>query len=645
MDQVGSVPTVKTPKHKISLAFLLAGTLLTGPALGFELFGIQFFGSQSEEDIEAVIADPRTYDITFETGAEGEVDGALRGASNLWGDREEPSSGVPGLLAKARSDYARMTAALYNLGYYGGAISILINGREASSIPPDANIPEPATIAVTVNSGPQFTFGALNVANRAPGPVPPQDEVEAPEDIGFATGEIAHATIVAQAEQRLVESWRQLGYPKAAIASRDVVADHPTRTIDVAITVDPGAYAMIGPIGVEGTTNMDPAFVVRQTGLVPGAEYDPDDLELAQQRLARLDVFRSLRIQAAEQVPANGLLPYQIIVQEQALRRFGVGATLATIDGLGVEGYWLHRNLFGQAERLRLDARVAGIGFPLETEEFDYAFGGTFTKPGIYTPDTDLVASISADRSVLPLYTQTAIGARVGIEQLFTDTISGGIGFQAQHSYFENDETFGDRTFTTVGLYGRGAFDNRDSQLDPTEGFFIEATVDPLYELEYENFIGRATLEARTYFDFGTDGNYVLAARIKGGGLLGPSLSEIPPNLLFFAGGGGSVRGYGFRSIGVDDGAGNVTGGRYLLEGSVEGRVRFNDDFGAVAFVDGGYVAADRFPGLEELRLGAGVGIRYYTALGPLRLDAAIPINPRSGDPDYALYVGIGQSF
>jgi translocation and assembly module TamA len=127
--------------------------------------------------------------------------------------------------------------------------------------------------------------------------------------------------------------------------------------------------------------------------------------------------------------------------------------------------------------------------------------------------------------------------------------------------------------------------------------------------------------------------------------LLGPSLAEIPPDKLFFAGGGGSVRGYGFKSIGVDDGMGNVTGGRYLLEASLEARAKVTDTIGVVGFVDGGYVAADTFPGIEDLRLGAGIGVRYYTGLGPLRADFAIPLNKRAGDPDYAIYVGIGQAF
>ncbi|MDB5535909.1 MAG: hypothetical protein JWQ65_784, partial [Devosia sp.] len=147
------------------------------------------------------------------------------------------------------------------------------------------------------------------------------------------------------------------------------------------------------------------------------------------------------------------------------------------------------------------------------------------------------------------------------------------------------------------------------------------------------------------YFGLAHHNQYVLDGRQKAGALIGPELSEITPDKLFFAGGGGSVRVYGFKSIGVDYGNGNVTGGRYLLEGSLEARAKVTKDIGVVGFIDGGYVAADRFPGLEDLKLGAGIGVRYYTGLGPLRADIAIPLNKRAGDPDYAIYVGIGQSF
>ena len=634
------VPPVKITTPLLVSALAL-GLALTAPAAGQGFFGL--FGG-GEPDEEAVIADPLPYTIAFETGVEGDLDAAIRNASSLWTGRDDPASGAGGLLATARTDYARITAALYNNGYYGGAIIITVNGREATTIPPLADLGAEAQVGVRVDPGVQFHFGSLQIVNRPPMAVEEDDIVATPEELGFRTGNVAEADIITRAETALAEAWRQLGYAKASVADRQVVADHTTRTLDVVLRVVPGAHASVGPLSVSGNENMDPDFIVRQTGLVPGQEYDPDDIAKARERLNRLDVFRSLRIEAAEAIPANGLLPFEIMVQEQALRRFGVGATLSTIDGLGVEGFWLHRNLFGHAERLRLDARVAGIGYPVDTDEFDYLFGGTFTMPGLFTPDTDLVARIAAERTVLPRYTQTSALASVGLTHMFSDeiTFEGGFSVKAAHFY---DDLHGERDFVTAGVYGTATFDTRDDELDPTEGIFLTGTVEPGYEFLYENLIARATVEGRTYFGFGEDNTVVLAARVRAGTLMGPDVSEIPPDLLYFAGGGGSVRGYGFRSIGVDGPGGTVVGGRYLLEGSLEARVRINDSFGAVGFVDGGFVANDTFPTIDDLRIGAGLGVRYYTPFGPLRLDLAVPLNKREGDPDFGLYVGIGQSF
>jgi translocation and assembly module TamA len=627
----------------LCLAAALAGPALLTPAAAFEIFGIKLFEDQSEADAEAVIADPQPYTIEVTVAGEGEVESAVRNASALVGDADEPASGAAGLLAKARGDYRRIVAALYNEGYYGGTVHILVGGREASALAPDVSLPDPVGVVITVDPGPLFHFNRLQVVNAAPLTTDPGDVVELPAERGFGVGETAKSSVILAAEKLAVEAWQEQGYPKAQIRSREVVADHTTRTVDVAIAVDPGRHAGFGDIAVSGTERMDPEFVRRQTGIEVGEEYDPDTLERAQKRLDRLEVFRSARFEAAEAIGADGLLPYQLLVQELPGRRFGVGASYSSVDGLGVEGYHLWRNLFGQAERLRLDARVASISYPVETEEFDYFFGGTFTKPGIWTPDTDLVAAISAERTVNPTYTETSANARVGLTHIFSDqlTIEGGTFFE--RGRYEDD--FGTRDFTLLGLYGDAIYDARDDKVDPTGGFYLAGHVEPFYELSYGNAAAQLTVEGRAYWGFGEDERFVLAGRLKGGLLAGPDLAEIPPDRLFFAGGGGSVRGYAYKSIGVEGPDGTVTGGRYLLEGSVEARAKITDTIGAVAFLDGGYVAADEFPGIEDLKLGAGVGVRYYTGLGPLRLDVAIPLNKSHDDPDYALYVGIGQSF
>lgn len=618
--------------------------LAVAPAAAFEIFGIKLFESQSDADAEAVIADPLPYKVNLSVTQTGAPENAVRNASALVADQSEPASGAAGLLAKARGDYKRIIAALYNEGYYGGTVSIRIGGAEAANLAPDAKLSGPVDVAILVTPGPLFRFNSVNIVNQAPPTTDPYDHVDLPSARGFGTGEIAKSSVILKAEQLALEAWRQQGYAKAVVVTRDVVADHASSSVDVTITVNPGMKAAFGNVTVSGTERMDPEFVRRQTGLTVGEEYDPDELALAQKRLDRLEVFQAARLEAAESIGSDGLLPYNLFVQESAGRRFGVGATYSTVDGLGVEGYHLWRNLFGQAERLRLDARVASIAWPLDTEQFDYMFGGTFTKPGFLTPDTDLVAAISAERTIYPTYMETSANGRLGLTHFFSDQITFEGGATLERSQFE-DDVYGTRDFTTAGVYAGATLDFRDNKVDPTTGWYLKADLEPFYEFNYQNPAAQITLEARTYFGFGEDDPFVLAGRVKAGALIGPDLSAIPPDKLFFAGGGGSVRGYAYKSIGVDDGMGNVTGGRYLLEASLEARAKVTSDIGVVGFLDGGYVAADTFPEIDDLRLGAGVGVRYYTGLGPLRLDLAIPLNKRSGDPDYAIYVGIGQSF
>ena len=610
----------------------------------FEFLGFKLFEDQSEIDAEAVIGDPQPYAATLSTAATGDLEQAIVSASTLIAEQSLPASGAAGLLARARGDYKRILGALYDRGHYGGTISILVDGREASQLPPDTVLAKPASVQLRVDPGPVFRFGAIGIVNRAPLTTDPADEVDLPEQVGFGRGEIARSSIITRAEQVAVQAWRQQGYAEASVVDRNVVADHATNTVDVTITVAPGRLAHVGNITVSGTDRMDPDFVATQTGLEPGAEYDPDDIERAERRLARLDVFRAMRIEAASGgIGDTGLLPFNVLVEEQAQRRFGVGATYSTVDGFGVEGFHLWRNLFGRAERLRLDAKLAGINVPVNSAEFDYAFGATFTKPGFLNPDNDLVAAIAAERTVLPAYTETSASARAGLTQYLNDQLMLDGAAIYKRSLFEDD--FGTRNFSLAGLTGGVTWDTRDDSADPTEGFFVNVTAAPFYELYYGNPIFRTTAEVRGYLSLMADDQLVLAARAKIGALVGPSLDEIPPDLLFFAGGGGSVRGYAYKGIGVDQTDGTVTGGRYLVEGSLEARYKVMNDIGVVGFVDAGYVAADDFPSLEELRLGVGMGLRYYTSFGPLRLDLAVPLNKRATDPDYAIYVGIGQAF
>lgn len=604
-------------------------------ASAISLFGTTFFEDETAE--VSVIDDPQPYtaEVVEATGNEA-ARTAAQNASELWKDRDQPASGMAGLLAKARGDYRRVLGALYEEGLYGAAVSIRINGQEAGDLPPDARISANPTVIVRVDAGRPFRFGDLTIANQAEGLAVGSN---------FTAGETARPGAIRQAARASVDAWREMGYPKADVGDQEIIARHAEGLVNVNLTIIPGQQARIGTISVEGAEDVDATFIIQQSGLEQGEIYDPEVIDRARQRLVDLDVFQVVQINEDAAIGPDGTLPIRIIVKEKAPRRFGAGAVYSTTDGLGLETFWLHRNLFGQGERLRLDASLAGIGFPISTADFDYYFGGVFTKPGVFTPDTGLTAELIAQRTVLTRYTETSAEARLGFAHEFDPDLSATFGLNVKAANFF-DTTYGNRDFLLTGVYGGVEYDSRDSDTDPTEGVFAALNAEPYYEWVYNNPALLVTGEARTYFAFDPDANFVVAGRLKLGALLGPSIAETPPDKLFFAGGGGSVRGFPFRSIGVQQPGGGVTGGTLLAEASLEARYRFNDTFGAVGFLDAGYVSDMSFlsPG-QGTQIGAGVGLRYYTGYGPLRLDLAFPINKRPGDPNYAIYAGIGQAF
>ena len=631
-----------------SLAALwVAGLLfpaLTAPSMAFELFGRKFFEGKQTEESE-VIGTPQPYTVTFEvTGDNSDIEKTLKNASRLWQDRKRPASGAAGLLAKARGDYKGLVFSLYGEARYGGTVSITVDGRQAADIPADATLSPEADVRISVDPGPLFLFDQTRIANRAPPATNRRDVVPTPESAGFASGQPARSGTIIRAEQLEIQAWRQQGHAKAKAGPRRVVADHPNDTVDADLAIEPGRKAYFGKTSVRGTKRMKPGFVAYMADLPEGREFDPDDVKRANTRLAKLGVFNAMRVEEAEEIGPDGDLPMTVIVQERKLRRIGVGGTYSTIDGVGLEAYWLHRNLFGRAEQLRIEGRVADFENSADPEDFTYRAGATFTKPGVGTPDTNFSASGYFEREVLDAYTKTGVNGQAGFTRLFGQSLTAKGYLTGSHNRFE-DDVYGTRDFTTGGLLGALTFDNRDNPVNATRGHYVDVTAMPFYEFNYQNTAARFTAEGRSYFAVAGNDRLVLAGRAKIGSVAGAPISELPPDILFFAGGGGSVRGYPYRSIGVDVGD-NIVGGKSLLEGSVEVRGRFTDSIGAVAFLDAGLVGADSTPDFDQdVKLGAGVGLRYFTSLGPIRLDVAVPLEKQDGDPSVAFYVGIGQAF
>lgn len=632
-----------------TISLLTALPISTQNAAAFELFGRCIVGpceTEAERDAASFI-DPLRYETTITVDGDDDIDKAVRAASELWRGRDDAVGGSAGLIARAKADYTRMLAALYNQGHYAGSISIQLDGREAADLQVGDALSDTPQITIQVDAGAPYLFGQAAIVNQAPAAAERGDQVEPVSSVGFATETIAKAGAVKRAELLAVEAWRQQGYALADVQDKQVTARHPDNRLDVSIAIEPGPLASYGAVEVVGTERMDPAFTARQTGLIPGQQYDPDEIERALRRIERLGVFSVRRIDNADTLDENGQLPLTLTVEERKLRRIGVGATFSNFDGFGAETYWLHRNLFGQAERLRLDAGIGGVGSADALDELTYNLGAEFTKPGIFNPDLDFNARLYARRDTDDdELTETLGGANTTLTYFFSNELTLEAGAFFETSRFQNAAAAVDKRFSVFGALGKASFDNRDNKLDPTTGLLLSVDARPFYESEFNNQGFRFEAEARTYVSLDAEDRFILAGRIAVGSVVGPTPEETPDNMLFRAGGGGSVRGFGFEDIDITQADGTRRGGQSKIELSAELRTKFGSNLGAVAFVDAASVSDGAlFENADDWKVGAGVGIRYNTGLGPLRFDVGVPLNGDDGAPDFGVYAGIGQAF
>lgn len=574
-------------------------------------------------------------DIAVAGGSE-DLTEAVQEASQVRALQVQEQTAPQDLLAAARSDYSRILAALYAKGHYSVVIRIRIDGREAAAIPALEAPATISTIRIDVDPGPPFRFGAARVAPLAP-------ETELPAE--FRPGAPAESGAVASAVDVAITAWRETGHAKAFVASEAVVADHAARRLDADVRLDPGPRLRFGRLEITGEERMREQRIRKIAGLPEGETFSESELRRAETRLRRTGIFSSVALSEDEAVTAPDLLGINATVVEQKPRRYSFGVEVASLDGVSLTASWIHRNLLGGGERLGLGAEVTNIGSG--ESGIDYALDVTLDRPATLTPDTTAGLVLGFEHLDEIDYSLDSVTFGLQFSHIFSEELTGRVGLT--YDYIDGSDPGGDFTFRNLSLPIGVTWDKRDNRNDATRGFYLDATAKPFLGFGTTGSGLRTTVDGRIYRSLGEPGRFVVAARAQAGAVFGSDLLETPRDDLFFSGGGGTVRGQPYRSLGIPVlrgfGPEFQIGGKYFLGASLELRTKVTDRIGVVGFVDWGSIGLDGFTGgFSESHAGAGLGLRYDTGLGPIRLDVAAPISGRTGD-GVQIYVGLGQSF
>lgn len=561
---------------------------------------------------------------------------AVREASMLQSLQAQGQTDPQDLLAASRSDYARILAALYAKGYYSVAIRIRIDGREAADIPALEAPGAVSVIRVEVDPGQPFRFGLARVAPLATG-------TELPE--GFRRDAVAESGAVQTAVGEAIAAWREAGHAKAFVIGEEVVADHAALRLDADVRLDPGPRLRFGRLEITGEERMRERRIRKIAGLPEGETFSETELRRAESRLRRTGIFASVALTEDEQITAPDLLGITATVVEQKPRRYSLGVEVASLDGVALSASWLHRNLLGGGERLEVKGDVSNIGSG--QSGIDYGVEVTLDRPATLSPDTTAGLAFSYSHEDEIDYELDAFSFGLRFSHVFSEQLTARLGLT--YDTLEGRDPGGRFSFRNLSLPFGVTWDRRDVANNPTKGFYLDATAKPFLGFGTTGSGLRTTVDGRVFRSLGEPGRFVVAARVQAGAILGSGLLETPRDDLFFSGGGGTVRGHPYRSLGIavtrGFGPEFLIGGRYFLAGSLELRAKVSDKIGVVGFVDWGSVGIDGFSGsLADSHAGAGLGLRYDTGLGPIRLDVAAPISGDTGD-GVQFYVGLGQSF
>ena len=556
--------------------------------------------------------------------------GRFRQQSALRKD-EKDSANAAQIDRRARADAELLTSLLQSEGYYDAEVEPGI-GLEGERI----------LVELSATPGPRFTFQSVELKGiESAG----ERAGKLREAFAVKTGDPVVADKVIAAGVALKVALGEEGFALAEVGEQDIVLDHQSATARLMLPVTPGPVAHFGDIHVTG----QPPFSARHVGVIArfkkGDQYERSDVDDLRRALIATGLIASVETKL---IPVDGGRTVDIAVhlEPAPMRTIAGELGYGTGEGVRLEASWQHRNFFNPEGALTVRG-VAG------TQEQLAAV--TYRRSNFMRRDQVLTAQISASDVDRDAYDANTLLLGAGVERQsnfiwqkkWTWSLGGELIATDERDTVKSTGEARRRTFFIAAIPASLTYDGSDSLLDPTKGFRLGGRVSPELSFHGGTFgYTRAQLDASAYHPLSD--RIVAAGRIRLGTIFGAARDDIAPSRRFYAGGGGSVRGYGYQRLGPRDVDGDPVGGRSLAEFSLEARIRlkaFGGNFGIVPFFDGGTLSTKSMPDLSAWQFGVGIGARYYSSFGPIRVDVGTPLNPQSSDTRIAVVVSLGQAF
>lgn len=540
---------------------------------------------------------------------------------------------------RARDAAEDAIAALRTQGYYAYEVQPDVIDRDED----DGG--EPPRAVLLIKPGPRFRFAAAGIEWVGAEPLP-EVAIAADQAMAIRRGAAGKAADVLAAEGRIVAAIQKRGYADAEPGERLVLVDHADNTVRPTFRIIAGERVMMDGVTVEPAGRTSPAWVASLAPWKAGDVYNPEDVAELERRLLDTGVYDSVSVslQPGDKADAEGRRPVLVGLADRPKRTLEVSAGYSTSEGAGLDLRRTRYNRLGRADTSTYSLRLA---------ELEQRFEAKLALPHWRRPRQTLTLVAGVYNELTDAYDAMGFLATADLTRRFgkTSYITGGLAFDASRSAEKtqvNNATVrgAEREILTGSLLAAIALDRSDDPLDPTRGWRIEARAEPTAAVgDLQALYFRVQGQGSAYLPLDEDARTVLAGRVKAGAIVGAVLDDVSAPRRFYAGGGGSVRGYAWQAIGPRLADNTPQGGLSVFEASFEVRHRLTDRWGVVAFIDAGAIGTEAYPQGDDFSVGAGVGVRYDLGFGPIRADIALPLEKREGDPGFQIYISIGQAF